>query len=340
MKRTVLACTMILAVICLFSLTPGISSAKQVKLTYSNFFPPTHIQSKLAESWCQEVEKRTDGRVKVDYFAGQTLTKAKQTYDSVVDGIADVGFSLFAYTRGRFPVIGAVDLPLGYPSGSAATAVINATYKKFKPKELNDTQVMYLHAHGPGMIHTKGKPVKKLEDLKGLKLRSTGYSAQAVKALGGTPVPMPMPESYQSLQKGVVDGGAYPAETNKGWKLGEVTDYATYCYDTAYTTGFYVIMNKDKWNSLDAKDQKIIDGINEEWAVKHGEAWDTSDVQGLRYFLNQGNTVFGLGSKEVERWVKKVAPVIEGYEKELDKKGFNGKEIIDFIKSTLKKYKG
>jgi TRAP-type C4-dicarboxylate transport system substrate-binding protein len=92
-------------------------------LTYSSFFPPTHIQSQLAESWCKEVEKRTEGRVKVQYFAGQTLTKAKQTYDSIVDGIADVGTSALAYTKGRFPVMGAIDLPLGYPSGSAATAV-------------------------------------------------------------------------------------------------------------------------------------------------------------------------------------------------------------------------
>ncbi len=155
MKKIIFACTLILAVMSFMALTPAVTVAKTVTFTYSNFFPPTHIQSKLAESWCQEVAKRTDGRVKVNYFPGQTLTKAKQTYDAVVDGIADIGFSLFAYTRGRFPVIGAVDLPMGYPSGTAATAVIYATYKKFKPKELNDVQVMYLHAHGPGMIHTK-----------------------------------------------------------------------------------------------------------------------------------------------------------------------------------------
>jgi hypothetical protein len=181
MKKIVLTCTLVLAVVSFMALTPAITAAQTVKLTYSNFFPPTHIQSKLAESWCKEVGMRTDGRVEVQYFAGQTLTKAKQTYDAVIDGIADVGFSLFAYTRGKFPVIGTVDLPLGYPSGSAATAVINATYKKFMPKELNDVQVMYLHAHGPGMIHTKGKAVRTMEDLKGLKLRGTGYSAQAIK---------------------------------------------------------------------------------------------------------------------------------------------------------------
>ena len=80
-------------------------AAETVKLTYSCFFPPTHIQSQLAAAWCQEVEKRTDGAVKIDYFPGQTLTKAKQVYDGVVQGLSDVGFCLFGYTRGRFPLM-------------------------------------------------------------------------------------------------------------------------------------------------------------------------------------------------------------------------------------------
>ena len=318
-----------------FALGTPEADAEDVKLTYSNFFPPTHIQSQLAESWCKEVEKRTDGKVKVDYYAGQTLTKARQSYDGVLEGLSDIGFSVFAYTKGRFPVMSVVDLPLGYTSGQVATKVINEVYKKFKPKELANTQVMYLHAHGPGLIHAKGKAVRKLEDMKGLKFRGHGTSALVVKALGGTPVPKPMPETYQMLQKGVVEGSVYPLESNKGWKLGEVTDYCTANFSSAYTTSFFVVMNKDKWSTLPAGIQKIIGGINEEWAVKHGEAWDSSDMIGMRYFLEQGNEVIGLDPKEAERWKKAVAPIIDDYVKKLDEKGFNGKELVDFTIKTL-----
>jgi TRAP-type C4-dicarboxylate transport system substrate-binding protein len=322
-----------------YFLTTGLhdAQAETVKLTYSCFFPPTHIQSQLAESWCREVEKRTDGRVKVDYYAGQTLTKARQCYDGTVEGLSDLGFSVLAYTRGRFPVMAAVDLPLGYTSGKVATQVINEVYRKFKPKELSDTQVMYLHAHGPGLIHTKGKPVKKMEDMKGLKFRGHGTSALVVKALGGTPVPKPMPETYQMLQKGVVDGAVYPLEANKGWKLGEVTDYITADFSAAYTTSFFVVMNKDKWNSLSPDIQKIIEEINLEWADKHGEAWDSSDMEGFRYFLNQGGTIIGLDSKEAARWEKAVAPIIDEYVINADNKGLNGREIVDFTMQTLNK---
>ncbi len=309
--------------------------AGPIKLTYSNFFPPTHVQSKLAEAWCREVEKRTQGAVKIDYYAGQTLTKARQCYDGVVTGLSDIGFSVLAYTRGRFPVMSAVDLPLGYTSGKAATAVVNAVYKKFNPKELSDTKVMYLHAHGPGLVHTKGKAVRRIEDMRGLKIRAHGTSAKVVRALGGTPVPKPMPETYQMLQKGVVDGAVYPFEANKGWKLGEVIDYVTAAFSAAYTTSFFVVMNKDKWNALPDNVKTIIEEINEEWAVKHGEAWDSSDMAGIQFILSLGKQIIGIDSKEAARWKAAVAPIIEDYVQELNKKGFNGREIVDFTIQTL-----
>jgi len=320
-------------------ITAGHSQAETVKLTYSCFFPPTHIQSQLAESWCKEVEKRTNGAVRVEYYAGQTLTKAKQCYDGVLEGISDIGFSVLAYTKGRFPVMSVVDLPLGYTSGRVATEVITKVYDKFKPKELDNTKVMYLHAHGPGLVHTKGKAVRKLEDMKGLKFRGHGTSAEVTRALGGTPVPKPMPETYQMLQKGVVDGGMYPLESNKGWKLGDVTDYCTADFTAAYTTSFFVVMNKDKWNALPQDAQKTIEEINSEWVVKHGEAWDVSDMDGIRYFLDQGNEIIGLDKKEAARWKNAVSPIIDTYVKVLDKKGFNGREIVDFTIKTLNSLK-
>jgi TRAP-type C4-dicarboxylate transport system substrate-binding protein len=336
MKNLVVTCVFILCVGLAFgSLSPDIAQAGPIKLTYSNFFPPGHVQSKLAEAWCQEVEKRTHGQVVVEYFPGQTLTKARQVYDGVVEGISDIGFSVLAYTRGRFPVMAAVDLPLGYTSGKVATQVINAVYDKFQPEELMDTKVMYLHAHGPGLIHTQDKPVRKMEDMKGLKFRAHGTSALVVEALGGTPVPKPMPETYQMLQKGVVDGAVYPFEANKGWKLGEVAHYCTADYSAAYTTSFFVVMNKDKWNSISPDNQKIIEQINKEWIIKHGDAWDASDAEGIVFFLNQGGQIIGLDGRESERWRKAVAPIISDYAADMTKKGFNGTELVDFTIQTL-----
>lgn len=312
------------------------NAADPIKLTYSNFFPATHVQSKLAEAWCKEVEKRTDGKVVVEYFPGQTLTKAKVVYDGVVQGLSDIGFSVLGYTRGRFPLLEVIDLPLGYTSGPQATKVANAVYNKFKDKALTDTKVMYLHAHGPGLLHTKGKKVEKLADMKGLKIRSHGTSAKVVKALGGTPVAMPMPETYQALQKGVVDGAVYPIEANKGWKLGEVIDYATLDYPAAYTTTFFVVMNKDRWAQLPDDAKKVIEEINKEWIVKHGKAWDESDKEGMEFLKEKKRTIIELSDDQTKKWKEAVKPVLDEYVKDMKKKDLPGQEALDTALGAMK----
>ena len=317
----------------LFPCLPCPAMAETVHLSYSCFFPPTHVQSKLAEEWCREVEKRSNGKIQIDYYPGGTLTKAKQCYDGVVEGISDIGFSVLAYSRGRFPVMAAVDLPLGYRSGVAATAVANMVYEQFQPKEFDDVKVMYFHAHGPGMLHTKGKPVRALNDIQGLKIRATGNSAKVVEALGGTPVAQSMPEAYQSIQKGVVDGGMYPVETNKGWKMAEVVDYMSECYAPAYTTTFFVVMNKDKWESLPADMQQVLTIVNKEWIDKHGKAWDASDVEGRDFFLAEGNEIVPVAEAECANWKNAVAPMLEQYV--ASSAGIDGRAVLDFTIKAL-----
>jgi len=197
----------LVATLCVALLSTGVSAAETapIKLTFSIFFPPTHGQTKAAMDWAEEIETLTDNKVQITVFPGGTLTPAPQCYSGVVNGISDLGFSLFAYTRGRFPVMAAVDLPMGYPNGKVASKVAQNFAKAFNPEELNDVKILYLHAHGPGLLHTK-KPVRKLEDLKGMKIRATGLSAKVVEALGGVPVAMPQGDTYESLKKGIVEG--------------------------------------------------------------------------------------------------------------------------------------
>ncbi|MBW2039822.1 MAG: TRAP transporter substrate-binding protein, partial [Deltaproteobacteria bacterium] len=263
---------------------------KPIELTYANFFPPTHIQAKLGQDWIKEVEKRTNGKVKITYFPGGALLKGGQMYGGVLKGVADIGMSCLAYTRGRFPAMEAIDLPMGYPNGSAATFIVNDFYKKYKPKELADVKLLYLHAHGPGLLHSK-KPVYKMEDVKGMKVRATGLSAKVVKALGGVAVAMPQGGTYEALQKGVVEATFSPMEVLKGWKQGEVIKYTTECYSVGYTTAFFVAMNKKKWDSLPKDVQKVFDEVSAEWVDKHAAAWDTSDAAGRKFSLSLGNKI-------------------------------------------------
>ena len=225
-----------------FFTSSAFGQAKAIELNYSIFFPETHKNAKLSAEWAKEIEKRTNGRVKITMFYSGTLTPADKCYDGVEKGISDIGFSVLAYTRGKFPLTEVSDLPLGIKSGLAATKLINEYYNKFKPKEFDGTKVMYLHGHGPGLIHSK-KAVNKLEDLKGMKIRCTGMASKIAGALGATPVAMPMGETYDSLSRGVVDGSMAPQEALLGWKWGEVVKFTIEDWGASYSSGMFVVMN-------------------------------------------------------------------------------------------------
>jgi len=310
---------------------------KAYTMNYADYFPAPHKQAILVDQWCKEIEKRTDGRVKVTAFHGATLTPAAMIYDSVTKGIADIGMGTLGYTRGRFPLSEFTDHPLGYPSSRVATKLFNEYYKRFKPKELDDVKVMYLHGIGPALLHTAKKPVSKLEDLKGMKIRASGLQVAPTRALGASPVGMPISDVYDALSKGVADGGFFPYEALDGWKLGEVIKNTTESYPTAMSSGLFVVMNKKKWDSLPPDIQKIIDQLNEEWVEKVAKTWDDIDKEGKDFSLKLGNKTISLPNQEGERWKKAVQPVLDDYVKMTKEQGLPGDEVLKFAVDYIKK---
>jgi TRAP-type C4-dicarboxylate transport system substrate-binding protein len=309
-------------------------SAGSLNLNYSIFFPPGHGQCREAMQWADEVQKNSSGKISITLFPGGTLTTAAQCYDGVVKGISDIGMSCFAYTRGRFPTMEALDLPLGYASGIVATRVANAFYRKIRPPELDDVKVLLLHAHGPGLLHSR-KPVRCLEDVSAMKIRSTGLSAKLVQSLGGVPVAMPQGSTYEALQKGVVEGTFGPIEVLKGWKQAEVLPYTTGCHRIGYTTVMFVVMNRAKWQALPSELQKVIEDASERWITHHGQRWDLLDEQGRAYTLGLGNQIISLPASESKRWQVAVQAVIEDYIAAKSNDGLPARAFLETIEELL-----
>ena len=316
--------------------SPDTKTPDIIELSYTNHFPPTHIQSKLAEAWCKELEKRTGGKVKMTYYPVQTLLEADKIYSGIINGITDIGQSVFGYNRGVFPAMEAFSLPHGFASAPEATWVLTEFHKNFTLKETSRIKILYLHAHGPAMLHSK-KEIKKLEDMRGVKVRSYGFNAAMVKALGGIPVSMPMSEVYEALSKGVVDATFSPIEALKGWKQAEVVDYSIEIEGVAYSTAMYVGMNRDIWDSLPQDIKETIEEINQEWSVKTGEAWESSDEEGREYSNAQGNKIIELDKEESDRWAEAVFTVVTDYVANTKEKGLPGQDYVDFIRSSLRK---
>ena len=303
------------------------AEAKTYKLTYSVFFPPMHIQAQTAMAWAAEVEKRSEGRIQITVHPGGSLTKADECWQGVLNGISDLGMSCFAYTPGRFPLLEALDLPLGWPDGQTATRVATALTAKYNPAEIQGAKILYVHGHGPGILATK-KPVRALGDLKGMKIRGTGLSAGIATALGATAVGMPQPETYDALQKGVVEGTFCPIETLKGWKQGEVIEFVTDTKAIGYTTAMFVAMNQKSWEALPADLQAILAAVSAEFVEKHGQAWNQADAEGLEFVKGLNCEIIALSPEEEALWKAQVAPIVEKYLAQTAEKGLPGAEFL------------
>ena len=310
------------------------AAAKVYKLTYSIFFPPMHIQAKTGMDWAAEVEKRSGGRIQITVHPGGSLTKADQCWQGVLSGISDLGMSCFAYTPGRFPLLEALDLPLGWPDGLTATRVATTLAAKYNPAEIQGAKILYIHGHGPGILATK-KPVRSLVDLKGMKIRGTGLSAGIATALGATAVGMPQPETYDALQKGVVEGTFCPIETLKGWKQGEVIESVTDTKAIGYTTAMFVAMNQKSWEALPADLQQILTEVSAEWVDKHGQAWNQADAEGLEFVKGLNREIIALSPEEEARWKAAVEPLVLDYVKRAGEKGLPGAEFLAEIRGLI-----
>jgi len=313
--------------------------AETTVLRLSDLFPNAYPFGQLTAKFAQDVKSRTDGKVEIQIFPSGTLTAPGQCFEGVLQGLSDMCQAVLAYTPGRFPVMESVDLP-GYPlSGRLTTRVANEVYRRFLPKEFSQVHVLYLHAHPPGAILTVSKPVRKLEDLKGMRIRSTGLSARILTALGASPVSMPITQAYDPLKRGVVDGTDGTFNTLRYYRFAEVTKYTTISTDVGYVTTFAVVMNKEKWNSLSNESKAALEAVSAEYERKAGELWDQIETEGLEYARERQHEFVLLEPSEMARWRDLVlAPLEADYVKRMEGAGIPGREILEAKKEAIRKY--
>lgn len=332
LKRAYVIAFFLGLVFCFMFLSTGtVSAAPEIKLKFANYFPPPAMHSKICEDFIAELEKRTNGRVKVQYFAGGSLLKGPGMYQGLVTGITDIGLSHVEYTPGRFPITGACELPLGYPSGWISTQVANDFYKKFKPKELDKVHILWMSSCGPNVIISK-KPVRKLEDMKGLTIRAPGMVGKTIKALGATPAPTPIMEVYDAISKGVIDGVTTPFETLKTFRFAEVAKYTTASWQVGNVYTFYVAMNKNSYKKLPPDIKAIFDELCGEFKERMALMWNAIDFHGERFAREKGEEFIDLSPEQVVRWKKATQPIIEDYVKEMAGKGHKEAEVRGWVK--------
>jgi TRAP-type C4-dicarboxylate transport system substrate-binding protein len=334
MKKRVLFVLVVAVLFGVVAVMPAYAQAQApIKLKYANYFPPTHVFSQLAAQFCDEVKKRTNGKVEINYYPGGSLSTAPKMYDAIVNQVTDIGLSHVGYTRGRFPVTEMLDLPVGLTSGFVATHIKDDFYRKYQQKEWNDLHVLYFFGPGPQIFATRSKPARKMEDLKGLKFRSVSRAADTVRAVGAVPVALEMADLYDGLHRGLVDGTFEAMETWKGFKLGDAIKYATFTQRAAgMTYSFWVAMNKEKWNALPDDVKQVFTQMSQEWNERTALVTLQIDTEGQEFFKQNGGQMVTMPEEEIQKMQKAVESVIQNYMKDMETKGFKKAELEEQLK--------
>ena len=326
---------------------PALSGLAQqvVTLKFHTFMSPaSNVWLAMHKPWMEKVEKESGGRIKFEAYPAMQLGGTPvQLYDQVKDGVVDVVWTLPGNTAGRFPRIEVFELPFMMSNAEATSKAYWEYVQTVAPDEFKDTQVLALHVHGPGVIHTVDKPVKSIADMRGLKIRApTRQVTKLMGILGAIPVGMPLPGIPDALSKGTIEGCVIPWEVVPAVKVNELTKFHAE-FDPAggslYTTTFVMAMNKAKYNSLAPDLKKVIDN-NSGMATSAwlGKVQQGNDGIGRKSASDRGNTIYTVSPVEAQEFRRKSRTVEVEWVEDMNKKGFDGKKMLDTARSLIEKH--
>lgn len=326
------------AAIAAFAVAPA--QAQTHELRVAHFVTPKHSVSIWLENWARDLEKKSEGALKFSFFPAAQMGPPPRYYDIVRTGRADITWFAHGFTPGRFPLTEVSNLPFLIGSSEIGTKVLNdpELRSKYLDGEHKDIRLLFLMTHQPGNIHTANKPIRTVEDMRGMRLRVASRTIlEFIKELGGTPVGLPPTEMVEQMQKGTLDGAFIDyGGAGIAFGLGRVTRYTTEMY--SYVTSFGIGMNQKSYDSLPENLQKLVvesfNGV--EAAVGH--EWDKLDDIGKKIMVDAGMQPIELSAEERAKFQEAGARVTERWLKDMEDKGMPAREVYAMMKNLAEKH--
>lgn len=318
------------------SLALGIAAqtASATDLKLADFQPPTHfVVEKVYAPFAEAVSQATGGDVTISLFMGGELGPGPaEQYNRVVDGVADLAFSLPGYTASIFPKTLLTELP-GSIDAETGTDRILANLDLLSD-EYRRVVLVALWNNAPNLLFMAQKPVRSLEDLAGLNIRVPSRNAGiVVQAWGANPVSMPAPGIYNAMQTGVLDGAMIDATTLGAFKLAEVTKYITTGMDSTISD-FFIVMNRDVFESLDETAQTAILDAGKTASLNGHAAWNSVAVGALdRFAATEGKEVITLSDAEAARFDAASAAAVEQILTDAEAEGIAARAFVEALQA-------
>ena len=289
--------------------------------------------------WARELEERSGGRVRVQVFpAMQVGGKSSDLYGQARDGVVDIVWTSPGYSPGRFPLTEVFELPFLCGGAEATSQAMMEFFRKWMQDEYADTRPLVFHAAAPAHIHTTDRPVRRLEDLAGLKIRVPSQaSAATIEALGAVPVGMPVSDVYEALSRGVVGGVWVAWSIMQPFRLHEVT--RTHTEASLACVLFVLTMNKARYLGLPEEIRNAVDeSTGMALSKRLGRLWQDDEATGRDLAVQRGNAIYPLSESERERWRSATRPVIEAWLKKVDAMGHDGEAMLADARRLVAKY--
>lgn len=329
-----------LAAAALLAGSSTLALAQDVTLKMHQFLPAqAKVPTDILDVWADKIEAESDGRIKIDRYPSMQLGgRPPELADQVVDGIADIIWTVTGYTPGRFPRSEAFEMPFIMTNGEdTSRAYWQYVENNMLDQDFAELKMLGVWVHGPGLIHSKS-PITSVADLNGVKLRApTRVTNKMFTDMGATTVGMPVPAVPEALSKGVIDATVIPWEVTTALKVSELVENHTTWPDNAlYTTTFIFAMNKDKYEALPDDLKAVIDANSgEEFSAFAGKTMQAADQQGLDFAMERGNNIIDLSEEQIAEWKEAAAPIEAWWVEEMDKAGINGQALLDEAKALI-----
>lgn len=314
------------------------TEAEKVTLNLNHFLSPMHpMHSKVLEPFAAELKEKTEGRVEIVLHPSNGLAAPGDTIDAVESGVVDIGFTLPAYTPGRFLLSTIFEFPFMFSTSYQGNMTAKELLPVLQEHDYKSMKLLWFGGTDLGHVLLK-KPVNTVAGLKGLKLRSPGpiYN-DVIKGLNAVEVSLPVSDLYDALDRGIADGTFMTPSALMSFKLAEVVSNIIEL--ELYMTPLVMTMNKDSWNKISQADQQIMLELLDKFPEKIGKQYDYEFAHGMQHAKDKGINVARFSDEEMKKFHNIVDPMIQKWLADMDAKGLPGKDTFDKVKKFAEQYK-
>lgn len=305
-------------------------------LNFSHWVPSTHFVHLGIEAWVQNLEKESEGTIKVNIFPAQQLGKAEDHYDMVRFGITDIAWVNPGYQRGRHPVFSIGQLPFLINDGASGSEAFDRWYRKYAQNEMHDVHYCLAFAHDPGILHSKRK-IESIADLRGVRVRPPNATvSRYLSSFGAIPINLSAAETREALDKGVAEAITFPWATVLNFGLDTSVNF--HLDMPLYTSPTVFIINKRTYKKLASKAKAALDKLcSSSAARKLGEDWAIRERAGRPTLQAMpGHILYTLSPKALAAWHSAVVPLEENWYKIVAGKAIDGRTALQKLRDELK----